>query len=156
MSFKSNAIDEALRSALEPENFRRKTHTWFRDEAEVLQLINMQKSQFGDQYYINLAIWLKALGPPPGALQEHQCHVRMRESALLKEETSMRPALDLESQLGDEERSELVEDFLKKRLLPFAAECLTLSGLRRAFKEGRLKRAMVLKSAKELLAIQSC
>lgn len=57
--------------------FKKKARTWTRETQEAFQLVNLQKSQFGEQVYVNVAVYLKALGEetsPP----EHRCHIRAR------------------------------------------------------------------------------
>lgn len=40
----------------------KRARTWYRRSPDVLSILNLQKSQWGAQYYINLAFWFTALG----------------------------------------------------------------------------------------------
>jgi hypothetical protein len=42
--------------------FIRKGTTLRRDQAETIAVVNLQGSQWGGRYYVNVALWLKALG----------------------------------------------------------------------------------------------
>src|SRR5215472_12199781 len=130
MSRASNPLVTPMQDCLGQANFRCKGKTWSFANEEVVQLVNLQKSQWGNQYYINFAIWLKALGQPPRDLKEHQCHIRLRDSDLVEDDTLPKQALDLENQLDDRTRSEALKSILRGTLNPFALACRTLEGLR--------------------------
>ncbi|MDP1734048.1 MAG: DUF4304 domain-containing protein [Sulfuritalea sp.] len=62
--------------------FRKSGPTWHRDCDRMIQVLNIQKSQWGDQFYINLGIYLKDLGSEVRPT-EYRCHVRCRVEQLL-------------------------------------------------------------------------
>ena len=150
MSRASNPLVALLQDCLRAANFRRTGKTWSFADDEVVQLVNLQKSQWGNQYYINFAIWLKALGQPPKDLKEHQCHMRLRVSGLVEDDALLKQALDLENQLDDRTRSEALKSILCGTLMPFALACRTVDGLREVYREGRLK-GMIAKDVRDLL-----
>ncbi len=43
-----------LHATLKPLGFKKKRHTFFKAENGFYKLINIQKSQFGDDFYINI------------------------------------------------------------------------------------------------------
>ncbi|EJR49043.1 hypothetical protein IIM_03822 [Bacillus cereus VD107] len=45
-----------LHTALKPIGFKKKRHTFLQVENEFYNLINIQKSQFGDDFYINIGV----------------------------------------------------------------------------------------------------
>jgi hypothetical protein len=51
------AFDEVMKKA----GFRKKSGSWCLDTAETIAVANLQKSNYGEQYYVNLAVWLKGL-----------------------------------------------------------------------------------------------
>lgn len=57
--------------------FTKKSDSWWRQSQDAVQVLNIQKSPFGERIYVNLGIYLKALGTettPP----ERRCHVQVR------------------------------------------------------------------------------
>jgi hypothetical protein len=67
------AIVTPLRSA----GFTKKARSWRRNVDKTIQVINLQKSSFGDRLYVNLGVYVRALGPetsPP----HNRCHVQVR------------------------------------------------------------------------------
>jgi len=70
-------VEAQFAPGLKALGFKKKARTWTRETAEAFQLVNLQKSQFGEQVYVNVAVYLKALGEetfPP----EYRCHIRAR------------------------------------------------------------------------------
>lgn len=67
----------ALAARLKPIGFKRRGATWHRATDETIQVVNVQGSQWGPEYYLNIGTYLRALGAeatPP----ESRCHVRAR------------------------------------------------------------------------------
>jgi hypothetical protein len=76
-----NAADRAAREIapiLKKHGFKKKHRSWFRDNGEIIQVVNLQASQWStEDFYFNLAMYLKLLGDlktPP----EYRCHIRRR------------------------------------------------------------------------------
>lgn len=145
-----NPLLLALADTLRAAGFARKRpSSWFRSTPDVVQVVNLQKSQWGDQYYVNFAVWLLALGHaelPPQA----QCHVRLRADDIVSSKVELRRLLDLDVQVAD--RRAAFARVLADELLPFADEARTLAGLRRLARVKRLKNALVLARARALLS----
>ncbi len=54
MKAKVNPIKEIVKDYMKSTGFRCKRNSWYRQCNDLLQIINIQKSYWGDQYYINL------------------------------------------------------------------------------------------------------
>lgn len=79
-------IPTALDSALRKSGFSRHgKRNWSRQSHDVLQLINLQKSQYSDDEYINVALWPQIFGTPE-KLSEHKFPLRGRLESVLGEE----------------------------------------------------------------------
>ena len=68
---------KALAHLLKPLGFKKLRGTWHRASADTIQTINVQGSQWGPEYYINIGTYLRVLGEevtPP----EFRCHIRSR------------------------------------------------------------------------------
>lgn len=143
------ALGEVLREA----GFSKKGDTWYRDNDEVLELFNLQKSQYGNQYYLNYALWLKALGPAAFP-KEHQAHVSMRVEPTVENSSLVAPLFDLEANVADREM--MVKSYLLEKLLPLAASCRSLASVRALYRAGRFSSAMVKLKAQALLFSDGC
>jgi len=141
------AIDATLRKA----QFQRKANTWYKELDETTLVVNVQKSSFGEQYYINLGILVKGflasrndIVPP----KETDCHIRLRvESLNPDEDEPLKQALNLENHsISPAERQERVGKLITDVALPFLLRCSTHAGIRAMYRQGGLDRALVQKS----------
>lgn len=144
-------IIEVMNGIMAAHGYRKKADSWFLERPETILLINLQKSQWGDQYYVNLAIWLRGLADaksiPP---KEQDCHVRVRLTSLTTE--AIERALDFSAGLLTmSERKRIVEECIRDVAIPFLEECGTLEWLKRQYTSGSLARAMVHKGVKALV-----
>jgi hypothetical protein len=83
-------VVKAFEGPLGEAGFRKKSGSWYLDAPETILVANLQKSNWGPQYYVNLAVWFKALGTEE-APKEQFCHLRKRLESI----TDIREALNL-------------------------------------------------------------
>ena len=79
---------KAIPPLLKPLGFKKRAGTWHRATADAIHVVNVQGSQWGPEYYVNVGTYLRALGTeisPP----VFRCHVQSRI------EPPDRPARDL-------------------------------------------------------------
>lgn len=128
------------------------SNTWYLRQAETIAVINLQRSQYGAQYYVNVALWLLPLGDADKP-KENVCHVRTRLDDLLPPERAARvPALfDLDTAVDEEARRDEILSILRSDLLPVLKACATVDGLRSVAGERLVKRSLVNRAAQELL-----
>ena len=149
-----NVIKRSVDRALKSVEFLRKSNTWYRDLEETVLLVEVQKSNFGEQHYINVGVFVKGIPAtymgklPP---RENECHIRIRIEGLAPDaEESYRHMLNLEDEsVGVTERQQLVERAIADVVLPFLFQCSTRTGIRDAHIRGHLDRALVNKSLRE-------
>jgi len=93
-----------VHDSLAGRGFERRHANWYRQTKDTIQVINIQKSDFGGQHFINLAICLLPLWSFQDYPREEQCHIRTRLDALYENKEGVRECFDLENQtisLGD-------------------------------------------------------
>jgi Domain of unknown function (DUF4304) len=131
--------------------FTRKSGTWYRRGPETIAVLQLQKSQWGRQYYVNFALWLLPLAEADHPKEPH-CHIRTRLSRLVPpaDEARLDELLDLELDVADRER-ELTE-FLHANLLPSVEATGTLEQLRTWPGHTVVEAALVTGGAQRLLA----
>ncbi|MEZ2328622.1 DUF4304 domain-containing protein [Mesorhizobium sp. RCC_202] len=88
-----------------------RTTNFYREWPETICVLNLQKSSWGPQFYINAAVWFKRLGPERRP-KEYNCHIRWRVNSQMGDAQSkaFTQALDLEYALPDDKRQSLVRD----------------------------------------------
>jgi hypothetical protein len=113
--------------------------------SETTLVINLQKSRWGDTYYLNYGIWLSVLGRAANP-KAHECHLTKRLSG-----TKLNAALDLETELSDAERQRTVSSALK-RLFTMFASCESAGDVAKLVSSGKLKPDLVLANARSWIA----
>jgi hypothetical protein len=74
-------FEAAIARVLKPLGYRKRGATWHLDREDVISVVNLQKSQWGDDLYLNLGIYLKRGGEELRPA-EARCHVRCRLTSL--------------------------------------------------------------------------
>jgi hypothetical protein len=128
-------------------NFRRKRLVWCRFTSDTLFSFELQRSSFGDQYFINIGVLFLHLKSgdhyPP-----HKCHFygRYGDDATLR-------SLNFETSAA-EERAYSLPRFRDNELVPLALQCSTKAGAVSFYDEGRLSTPMVLPEARGALGLR--
>lgn len=139
---------------LKEAGFVRKASTWYAHGPECIRVVNLQRSQWGPQYYINLAIWLNVLGENRWP-KEYQCHVRTRADSIAPDPAVLKALLDLEDTgTSPDERCERLAEFVGAVIVPFLAQVQDLAGLKAIVAENAGRRLCVLKIARDLLGLR--
>ncbi len=125
---------DVLRRELKLAGFEQKADTWYSEKEDVIQIVNVQKSNYGRKYYINIALWLKARGRlPAGKTQEYLWHVRSRWEQIIPRADCNRleRLLDLEdTSIDDENRAAEISRYVRDFILPFFERTKSLGALR--------------------------
>ncbi|RVB77226.1 MULTISPECIES: DUF4304 domain-containing protein [unclassified Mesorhizobium] len=84
---------------------------FYREWPETVCLLNLQKSSWGPQFYLNAAIWLTRFGAERRP-KEYNCHIRWRVNSQMEDEQSkaFTQALNLEHPLSDDHRLSLIKE----------------------------------------------
>jgi hypothetical protein len=125
--------------------FRRKGTTLYRDQPETLAVVNLQGSRWGGRYYINVALWLKAVGDPDNPRENH-CHLRTRLTQLVPDPNVVDDVLTVSSGLSGEERGRRLRELLDQHLSPILDATGTLEELKTS-REGFLSRFLIARVA---------
>jgi hypothetical protein len=115
-------------------------------------VVNLQKSAFGNQWYINIGFWIQAFGEVENPPESH-CHIRLRITDLpMADAAQLNDALGADEPMHDEMRREIVESHIKGKLLPFLREASTLEGLLQLLREGAFRGCAVRKEVRTLVS----
>ncbi len=153
----SDSIIQLVDRVLNPYGFKRRKNTWYLDAPEIIAVVDLQKSRWGQQFFINLAFYLKSLGSERFPKENH-CHARVRLSALLDtaERAKFDQALDLEdTSFSQSQREEVIETALRRSGLPLLQAGRSLDALRTFLTEREVPSLFLAKEARSALANQS-
>ena len=146
-------ILDALGPSLKEAGFKKQAGNWYRSNDEIILMVNIQKSQYGDQYYINIGIALKSLGVVQYP-KEHNCHIRFRLTALVKEDEKKHidSIFDLENKsFSETQRTEEICMLVQNILLPTLKECSSEQEVLELVKRNKFVNGMVHVKIKNLV-----
>ena len=106
-----------LSDFLVPLGFKKKGNWWARNRNEINTLVDLQKSQFGNQFYVNYGFVLNAV--PLNGLRRHK-YARIGSSntaAMLR----IHNLLDLDSDITDDTRKAELKRVIFRDLIPTVA-----------------------------------
>ena len=121
------AIDEFGQAA----KCTKKSGSWYLRNPELIFVLNLQKSQYGLTYFLNVAVWLTILGDVE-APKENKCHIRTRVEDLLPLHLGSRISglLDMQTEIDDLTRHVDLLALLNQFLLPIVQRCSSVNDLR--------------------------
>ncbi len=112
MTSKSNVIENSIKNFLKKCKFRKKGKTWYKDYEEVIFVLNLQKSSWGNQFYLNAGIAVKSLYLEEFP-KERLCQIRFRlpGSFSTTNDKELASTLDMDNEkYSDVERANLIEN----------------------------------------------
>lgn len=148
-----NAIQQAFDRFGKGAGFEKRSGSWYRRGGEVVSISNLQKSQYGPQYYFNQGFWLRALGDEHFP-KSNQAHIVTRLEDLIPEvEQRVGELLDLEFDMSDAQRIDELLTLFIKRLLPLIERGGSVAGLRSMVDDGTFAGAGISGPAQKKLGI---
>lgn len=128
--------------------FVHKGQSWTKESVDAIVLLGLQKSDFEVKYYINFGIWLKCLGV--GTFSDNNSHIQARLTSLFIDHSLI---IDKACALiSDDDDFAAFIRFMSNDVVPFCDDCLRLDKLRLMFAEGKFRKALIIKLAKDTLA----
>lgn len=77
----NNPLSSTLAAVATDAGFRSASGAWYRDVAVGVQVLELQKSEWGEQYYVNFGIYVRELGSARSP-KLHHCHFYTRATSL--------------------------------------------------------------------------
>jgi Domain of unknown function (DUF4304) len=141
---------KAISGVLKREGFSNKGQSFFKSGADCIVVLNLQKSDYEDKYYVNLGFWLKEAGEVIFPADNH-CHIQARLISLFPEYAhAIESGCRLDANLSD---FSVFIEFLKNSVVPFCNECLTIGSLKEKIEHGVFGNALIMKTAKDILKL---
>lgn len=150
-------IHEFLAEAAIPNGFIKINGSWYYTGIEAILIISPQKSQYGNQYYINLGVYFRSLGEK-NTPKVSECHINGRVDAILQgyDAKNFEAALDFENSAVDYlQRKGVIVQTLRDVAIPFLVRCMTPDGVRAAKANGELRQLGVMKLVSDSFQLQN-
>lgn len=131
-----NPVKLIVKDMMKSIGFRCKNNSWYRLTNDMIQILNIQKSAWGDQYYINLGLdyydgsfrYPSEYKFPP----EYKFGLRIRASELFVDADFK--SLDFTKEYNPEKRTEAIKDIFS-RSLNFLDKCDSTYVLKENYKD---------------------
>jgi hypothetical protein len=138
--------------------FQKKGDSWYFENNDCIFVVNIQKSNWGGQNYINLGILLKELDKIPEP-KEYQCHIRVRLDQIMRKTAfDFNKVLDLENNtISSEDRSDIIKTAFKEQILPFFKKMESLNEIKSTLQSNEYPDLIITLRAKKFLhIIENC
>ncbi|WDZ78011.1 DUF4304 domain-containing protein [Ensifer adhaerens] len=148
----NNPIVDAVADSLKPHGFRKNARSWYLESPETILIVNVQKSQFGNQFYLNCSVVFRSISTVARP-KEYHGDIRFRlESVLSPSEAELCvKLLNLENELFSDEERQAKFAGLFARALPLLFRCRTEAGAAEALFCKALPDWMLNRAGAELL-----
>ena len=140
-------IKSAVAKTLKDAGFLQNGTTWYSDRADTILVVQLQKSRYSSQYYINAAVWVKKLGPA-STPREPACHIRRRAGGAKLEAALNGDDVSLDSA----QRERQIAAGIKRSTLSFLTACESLGKIRELLATDKLNNALVCKEVWNLVS----
>ena len=158
MNMNKQALQRIFNNGLSAFGFTKKSPDyWYRVGVGVVQVINLQKSAYGMQFYVNLCCVPEGFEVPDIPIpKESQCPIRIRLTAVHPEQRKrIESLLDLEnSSFEDAEREQGVNALVTELIVPFFADVQSVEALKSAITSNKLDEGAVTFAVKKYLGIE--
>ncbi|SMC48683.1 DUF4304 domain-containing protein [Moheibacter sediminis] len=121
---------------------------WFKDSAESIVVLDLQKSNFGDYYEMNIKIFIQGMF---GNSYSRSKDLVKRDigNIFTRQPPEYKSVFDFDEPMDDEKRKEKLEQLFSKFIVPFSDKALSKSGIRELAEKGEIT---LLPAVKEELA----
>ena len=143
-------LQKVLAPLLKAAGFRKDGATWRKFLPDAIAVLNIQGSQWGPSFYINLGTYFRALGSNEHPL-ESQCHLRARLNALSPDGARFNTLLDFEQVVPEDTRFRELAEAIEAHAIPWLDRVSTLGGAREYCLGPNAQAAWVIGAARALL-----
>jgi hypothetical protein len=109
----SKLLQQALAPMLKVAEFKKTSSTWHRQRQAVIAVVNLQGSQWGPAFYVNLGVYFRELGGKDRPC-EAECHIRSRLDGHVEDRARLAQLLDFEFNLDLHSRGVELSQTLKE------------------------------------------
>ena len=99
---------------------------YYLNQPETVCVLNLQRSSFGPQFYLNAGVFLARFGEVAQP-KEHKCHIRWRLTSLMApdERAEFEAALDMEADIEEASRAAAVSAGARRHGFEILTGCTT-------------------------------
>jgi hypothetical protein len=123
---------------------RKKSGSWYIAGPDAVVVLNLQKSNYANKYYVNIGLWFTGVGPAKDPKPTY-CHLQARAETLVDD--THRPRLEalltVESDRPVDEHERDLLEALDSQIRPYIEAGQTLAGLTTSAGQRLLRKSML-------------
>lgn len=143
-------IQRVLAPVLKPYGFRKAGATWRRPYTDSIGVLNLQGSQWGWSFYVNVGVYFRALGGKAAPL-EYDCQMRTRLDSLLPSRDRLLQVLDCEDPIAEAKGFQELAAAVTNYGVAWLDRVSTIAGARDYFRGAPKGSCLITKAAGRLL-----
>ncbi|MCL1115619.1 DUF4304 domain-containing protein [Shewanella basaltis] len=124
-------LENVLKSFMKSKGFKKKGGTWCRDFGDYLHVVNIQGSSYSKKFYINLAVYIKALGNNVWPA-EYDCHIRIRLNSYCHDQ-NVNELLNYEDFGMNEINRDKLTEVMENKGIPWLESCSSYEGAKKEY-----------------------
>lgn len=145
----SNDFKKLLDEVAKENGFEKAYEGWFKEFDEVILVLDLQKSNFGNNYYLNIKLYIQ--GAFGNVYVKSKKLVKIDGGDIfLRQPDNYSNLLDLDASLGNSERKAGIREMFNDFITPLSNKTSTKEGIKELYKKGAL---FILPAVKEELGI---
>lgn len=110
---------------------------WFKDSTESIVVLDLQKSNFGNYYELNIKIYIH--GMFGNSYSRNKDLVKKDTGDIFRRQPSRyKSVFDFDEPMDNEKRNEKLEKFFSEFMVPFTDKALSKSGIRELAEKGEI------------------
>lgn len=118
-------------------NFFKANGGWYKESPECISILELQKSNFGDYYQLNIKIFVQGVfdrnyKPDKDLIKSSLGHVNSGENQ------SYREVLNFDNPLDDDFRVKKLEELFLNHIIPFTSKTLSKDGILELERQGKI------------------
>ncbi len=122
---------------------------WFMTGTECIIVLELQKSNFGNYYYLNVKIFIQGIFGKSYSKSKDLVKKDMG-SVFVRQPIKYDPTLNLEEALTDAIRAAQIQNLFSEFVAPFANKALTKNGIKQMVKDKEIKLFPAVSAALDL------
>lgn len=118
-------------------DFKKAFSGWYKESPECIAVLELQKSNFGDYYQLNIKIFIQGVFdrtylPSKDLIKSSMGHVNFSETKEYKN------IFDFDEPMDDSIRKERLEELFQNHIVPFTDKTLSKLGIRELAEKGEI------------------
>lgn len=148
----NKCLQAALAGVMKNHGFRKTGATWRKTYPESIGVVNIQGSQWGPSFYINLGVYFVSLGERVKP-NEYECHIRCRLDELVPDRDRLNQILNFEIGIDSTVRDRELESALGVNGIRWLDHCSTVVGAAEYARGLPTRSPWITKNARALLGL---